>query len=59
MWLLVTVIGVTILGAVLLYGQRSSDQFRRHRFAVARRESATEHLYDDEEAERHQREDRS
>lgn len=52
MWLLATVIGVAILGVIILYGQRSSDQLRRRPSAIARREAAAQQLYQEEDAER-------
>ena len=49
MWLLVTVIGVFMLGAVIAFGIRQTDKARRNRAAVRRSEQATKRLYEEEE----------
>lgn len=56
MWL-ATVIGVVVLGFMIFYGQRSSDQLRRRPSAIAEREAAAHRLYQEEDAERARKEE--
>jgi uncharacterized protein HemX len=45
MWILVTVVGVVLLGLALWYGQQQSNIFRRNRRAVQRQDDATRRNY--------------
>lgn len=46
-WLLVTVLGVILLGLALWYGQHQSNIFRRDRRAVRRQNEATRRQYEE------------